>query len=145
MFESGGNKKRKVDEPELDITPMIDVTFLLLIFFMVTSTMKPTPDKDIPRALMGKNATLDESTVDVTIRASALSDGDIEMDDRPVNLDQLRADLLQRTAAGPFNVMLYAERDVRSGTVGEVEGVIGEVAKDSEVEILMQFAVREKR
>ena len=145
MFESGGKKKRKVEEAELDITPMIDVTFLLLIFFMVTSTMKPTPDKDIPRAVMGKNATIDENTVDVTIRASALSDGDIYMDERAVNIEQLRADLLQKTAGGPFNVMLYAERDVRSGTVGEVEGVIGEVAKDSEVEILMSFAVREKR
>lgn len=144
MFESGGKKKRKVEEPELDITPMIDVTFLLLIFFMVTSTMKPTPDKDIPRALMGKNANVD-GVVDVTIRASALSDGDIEMDDHPVSLEQLRADLMQKTTNGEFEIMLYAERDVRSGTVGEVEGIIGEVAKDAEVEIKMSFAVREKR
>lgn len=145
MFGSGGPKKRKVEEAELDITPMIDVTFLLLIFFMVTSTMKPTPDKDIPRALMGKNADMGEGVVDVTIRASALSDGDIEMDDRPVSLEQLRADLLQKTAGGEFKVMLFVERDVRSGTVGEVEGVIGEVAKDAQVEIKMSFAVREKR
>ncbi|MEZ6068519.1 MAG: biopolymer transporter ExbD [Planctomycetaceae bacterium] len=33
--------KRAAEEDDLDITPMIDVTFLLLIFFMVTSTMEP--------------------------------------------------------------------------------------------------------
>lgn len=144
MFESGGiGKKRKVEEAELDITPMIDVTFLLLIFFMVTSTMQPTPNKDIPPSKSGINAVVD-GVVDVTIRASALSDGDIEVDDRPVSLEQLRAYLMQKSATGKFSVVLYVERDVRSGTVGEVESVIGEVAKEAEVEIDMAFAVKDK-
>ena len=41
---------RKVVDGEMDITPMIDVTFLLLIFFMVASTMQGTPDVDVPPA-----------------------------------------------------------------------------------------------
>ena len=41
----------EVDEEDLDITPMIDMTFLLLIFFMVTSTMKPDEVLDIPRSV----------------------------------------------------------------------------------------------
>ncbi|MBL8826550.1 MAG: biopolymer transporter ExbD [Planctomycetaceae bacterium] len=36
---------RALEEPELDITPMIDLTFLLLIFFLVTSV------PDVQRAL----------------------------------------------------------------------------------------------
>mgnify|MGYP003325625382 CR=1 FL=1 len=32
--------RKKLEDAEMDITPMIDVTFLLLIFFMVTSTMQ---------------------------------------------------------------------------------------------------------
>lgn len=31
----------KPNEPELDIAPLIDVSFLLLIYFIVTSTMQP--------------------------------------------------------------------------------------------------------
>ena len=31
-----GKKKREVDSPQLDMTPMIDVVFQLLIFFIVT-------------------------------------------------------------------------------------------------------------
>jgi hypothetical protein len=36
-------KKAGIADADLDITPMIDVTFLLLIFFMVTSTLQGTP------------------------------------------------------------------------------------------------------
>ncbi len=144
MFDSGGiGKKRKVEAAELDITPMIDVTFLLLIFFMVTSTMQATPDKDIPPSKSGINAVVD-GIVDVTIRASTSTEGDIELDDRAVSLEQLRAGLMQKSAGGKFKVVLYVERDVKSGTVGEVEGVIGEVAKEAEVEIDMAFAVRDR-
>lgn len=45
--------KKKVADDELDMTPMVDVTFLLLIFFMVTAAFSlqkslqvPTPDED---------------------------------------------------------------------------------------------------
>ena len=33
-----GSKKEDIPEDELDMTPMVDVTFLLLIFFMVTAS-----------------------------------------------------------------------------------------------------------
>lgn len=51
--EAWSARPRSQSEAELDITPMIDVTFLLLIFFMVTSTMQGNPDRDLPRAEHG--------------------------------------------------------------------------------------------
>ncbi len=48
-------KKEKIPEDELDMTPMVDVTFLLLIFFMVTASFslqksieQPPPETDEP-------------------------------------------------------------------------------------------------
>ncbi len=48
-------KRNEPEKPEMDMTPMVDVTFLLLIFFMVTAafTMQksfeiPTPKADQP-------------------------------------------------------------------------------------------------
>lgn len=32
--------RKKREDDEMDITPMIDITFLLLIFFIVCSTME---------------------------------------------------------------------------------------------------------
>ena len=47
--------KKNRDESEMDMTPMVDVTFLLLIFFMVTAAFSlqkslevPTPKEDRP-------------------------------------------------------------------------------------------------
>ncbi len=64
-------RKRNPDDGELDITPMIDVTFLLLAFFVVVSRMDPQATVDLPKASFGfsipdKNCvtlvvTLDES------------------------------------------------------------------------------------
>ncbi len=52
LFSNSSAKKKDFDA-DLDITPMIDVTFLLLIFFMVTSTMQATPEVDLPVAHHG--------------------------------------------------------------------------------------------
>ncbi|VAX42563.1 Phospholipid/glycerol acyltransferase [hydrothermal vent metagenome] len=45
--------RRAADDEEMDLTPMVDVTFLLLIFFMITASFSmqktiqiPPPDKD---------------------------------------------------------------------------------------------------
>ncbi|QDT64458.1 ExbD/TolR family protein [Calycomorphotria hydatis] len=55
-----GRKKQEID---LDITPMIDVTFLLLIFFMVTSTMKDPDSADLPASHHGVGVEQGESLI----------------------------------------------------------------------------------
>lgn len=46
-------RKRNPDDGELDITPMIDVTFLLLAFFVVVSRMDPQAAVPLPKASYG--------------------------------------------------------------------------------------------
>jgi biopolymer transport protein ExbD len=46
-------RRRKVEEAEMDITPMIDITFLLLIFFLVASKMDADTGVDLPSARYG--------------------------------------------------------------------------------------------
>ena len=46
-------RRRRRDDDEMDITPMIDIVFLLLIFFIVCSTMDPTKMGKIPEAQNG--------------------------------------------------------------------------------------------
>ncbi|MCA9138300.1 MAG: biopolymer transporter ExbD [Planctomycetales bacterium] len=43
------HKRKKRDEEELDMTPMVDVTFLLLIFFMVTAAFSLQKSIEMPR------------------------------------------------------------------------------------------------
>lgn len=46
-------RKRNSDDGELDVTPMIDVTFLLLAFFVVVSRMDPQAAVALPMASYG--------------------------------------------------------------------------------------------
>ena len=48
-------RKRNPDDGELDITPMIDVTFLLLAFFVVVSKMDPQAAVPLPKASYGES------------------------------------------------------------------------------------------
>ncbi len=44
---------RKQEDTEMDITPMIDITFLLLIFFLVAAKMEEQADVTLPTAKYG--------------------------------------------------------------------------------------------
>ena len=47
-----------------------------------------------------------------------------------------------QVASGDLSILIYADREVPNGIVGEVEALINEVAKETETEIGMNFAVR---
>ena len=59
-------RKRNPDDGELDITPMIDVTFLLLAFFVVVSRMDPQAAVALPMASFG-NSIQDKEAVTLIV------------------------------------------------------------------------------
>lgn len=68
------------DVDEVDLTPMIDVTFLLLIYFMVTTMIKQ-PEAELSAILPGKSApsshqkTKPESHIEIEADGSVRVDG----------------------------------------------------------------------
>ncbi len=147
MFESSGlGRKRKRDDPDMDITPMIDVVFLLLIFFMVTSTMQGTPDRDIPPSISGTNAnTAGYAEISISVPGGARTESNVQLDGVPVTLDHMKSELLRMSVDGELKVMIFADRDVKSRSVGEIEQVVGEVEAETGQSIVANFAVRDKR
>lgn len=63
-------RRRHREEPEVNLTPLIDVVFLMLIFFMVSTTFeKESAIKiDLPRASQSET-TKDDKAVEITINA----------------------------------------------------------------------------
>lgn len=122
---------------------MIDVTFLLLIFFMVTSTMQATPDRDIPPSKSGQNVVKSDNVreVMVSMPRSGGDEGEYQWEGSIVTLDQMKAELIQ-AATGDLSILIYADREVPNGVVGEVEALISEVAKENETEIGLNYAVK---
>ena len=90
-------KKILDDVDEVDLTPMIDVTFLLLIYFMVTTMLKQ-PEAELSIQLPGKPQSSDVTPMDmlkvrigdegeVYLNGSEIEDGfDFKMPDLVANL-----------------------------------------------------------
>ena len=80
------------EQPTLNLTSMIDVVFLLIIFFMVGtrfSSVESKVDVKLPQvAGAGKGSSKPAKVV-----INVLSDGQVLLDQKPVTLDELRAEL----------------------------------------------------
>src|SRR5690606_3006966 len=123
--DSSTVQRRLQSDAELDITPMIDVTFLLLIFFMVTSTMSQEAKLQIPPAKHGEGVSMDASIV-ITV---ATRDGEPEIylgdkvEDSPVSLGEIPAYVQQgiNDPDGPRKtVIIRGDRELPSGFIEEV-------------------------
>jgi biopolymer transport protein ExbD len=124
-------RKRKPIEGDLDITPMIDVTFLLLIFFMVSSTMRGKPDLDVPVA-QHATGVFDAGAAVVTILAAASSAevprivlGDVQGPEG--DLSDIRRYVEEKSREGIRKIILKAEGDVPHGVVEEAAKAIKSV------------------
>jgi len=136
-------KKRKLPNTEIDITPMIDVTFQLLIFFMVTSTMKGNPPADLPPAKSGGSIEV-AKVINVVVRPAAVSGEapQIEINKKTVNLDELKLTLEEQAGARTdgIHVMLLADRTMKNGDLNEIEVLLSEISG-----VTYHFGVQDRR
>jgi biopolymer transport protein ExbD len=135
-------RTRAGSEADLDITPMIDVTFLLLIFFMVTSTMRPARELDLPPAVYGTGVP-DESAAVIVIKLSEGQNPVLELGEAPGTpavLEDVRAYVEAQADEGRTEVVIKADRDVPHGFV---QKVAREIASVDGVEF--SYAVRDRQ
>lgn len=107
--------RRGIEEPRLDLTPMVDCVFLLLIFFMISTTFVETPGLAIK---LPETSTQKMARVPREIRIYLDRQGRIFQGERPVSSDQVGAllkDLGPRAKDVTF--LLLADRDARHGDV----------------------------
>src|SRR5690606_13624257 len=129
LYNDAISKRQLPVDEELDITPMIDVTFLLLIFFMVTSTMQQDAQLQVPPARHGEGVSMDHAAV-ITIATREevpeiyLGDG---VSDSPVEVDGIRPYVEAEIRAGKRFVVIKADRELPSGFVDEVARAANEV------------------
>lgn len=147
------------DEDELDITPMIDLTFLLLIFFMVATTVSAAARLELPHSDTGRaeetNGRVvvvldfpDGITDDASQKFSGsqfvkLSDAKIHILERPddtITVDRLEGTLRAEFATRPnAQFVLQASRKMPYAVVREVLKVASNAgAKETLVAVSMQ-------
>lgn len=97
----------------INMTPMIDVVFLLIIFFLVSSHLSRRENElqlDLPTAESGEDVT-DETAARVTL--NILGDGQLMLAGSPVKQDQLlqRFTVARQEEGDDLEVRIRADRD----------------------------------
>ncbi len=107
----------------INVTPFVDIALVLLIIFMVTAkyiVSQPSIPVDLPRAATGQQQVINNTAQIAVDRA-----GNIFVDTRPTNEQQLRTTMEQRRAQNPeVRAVIAADRAVPHGRVVQVIDII---------------------
>ncbi|WP_430459630.1 ExbD/TolR family protein [Thalassolituus sp. LLYu03] len=111
MRRGFSNLTPQAEEGEIDITPMLDVVFIMLIFFIVTASFVKESGIEVNRP--------DASTAQSKPRANiliAINDlGEIWIDKRKVEESQVRANIERMHAENPQGtVVIQADEEAKT-------------------------------
>ncbi len=105
------------EESQIDLTPMLDVVFIMLIFFIVTSTFVKESGVDVTRPTAETAAPTDASSIQIGITAN----NQIWIDKRQVDQRAVRANVEKGLAESPgAAVIIVADALSNTETLIEV-------------------------
>ena len=110
------NERRKSEENsgEIDLTPMLDVVFIMLIFFIVTASFIKEPGAEIIRP----DAVTAEKKPNAAILVAVTGSNEIWYDKRRIDERLIRATLEQAYADNPKSgVVVQADEESSTETV----------------------------
>ncbi len=118
------------EEAEVDLTPMLDVTFIMLIFFIVTTSFVKESGLEIQRP-SGKNAATQQSKQKANVLISINSNDQVIIDKREVDVRAVRAHVEKNLAEnGEVSVILQAHTASATDTLVQVVNAIKEAGVD---------------
>jgi biopolymer transport protein ExbD len=114
------------EEPQLDMTPMLDVVFILLIFFIVTAVFVKEPGADIIRP-----ETVTQERVKPTLLVAVTANDEIFVDGDVYEQNQLRNIFEQLREENPrAEAMIQGDEGAPAGTVLDVQELLLDMGID---------------
>jgi biopolymer transport protein ExbD len=105
------------EEAEINITPMLDIVFIMLIFFIVTTSFTKETGVSIIKPEAEQAEALQNGTILIGIRPN----NDIWMAKRQIDLREIRQMVERAKAENPEgSVVIVADKGSRIGTVTRV-------------------------
>jgi biopolymer transport protein ExbD len=111
------NQTQVEDESEINITPMLDVVFIMLIFFIVTATFVKEAGIDVNRP----DATTAVKQEKANILIAIGPNNDIWIDRRQVDIRSVRPNIERLHAENPQGtVVIQADKESKTDTLIQV-------------------------
>ncbi|MEH6567180.1 MAG: biopolymer transporter ExbD [Halopseudomonas sp.] len=102
------------EEAGIDLTPMLDIVFIMLIFFIVTSSFIKESGITVERPSAASAAEQPKGNILIAVSA----DGEIWIDRKQVDIRAVRAAVERMRVDQPDStVVVQADKDARSGLV----------------------------
>ncbi len=102
---------------EINMTPLIDMVFILLIFFIVTTSFVKETGVDVNRPTAKTAVKKERANILVSIKAN----GEIWMDKRQIDRRAVRANVERMHAENPEgSVIILADEEAKTGLLIEV-------------------------
>jgi len=114
MRERQGRKEEQAQA--IDLTPMLDVVFIMLIFFIVTASFIKTPGVDVSRT---EAVSADKQKAAILVAIN--SNNEVWIDKNEVELDEIKIQLLRlRTENPKGGLVIQADNGSNLETLGKV-------------------------
>ncbi len=109
--------RRQEEDSGIDLTPMLDVVFIMLIFFIVTTSFVKESGMDIARPSAKKAEKKPQASIFVAITDA----GEVWIDNRSVDIRAVRANIEKLHAESPEGtVVIQADKNSKTGLLVQV-------------------------
>ncbi len=111
------NQQQQDEESEINITPMLDVVFIMLIFFIVTATFVKEAGIDVNRPDAATAVKQEKANILIAIGAN----DSIWIDRRQVDIRSVRPNIERLHAENPQGtVVIQADKESKTNTLIQV-------------------------
>ncbi len=117
MLNITNARRNRREATELNITPLIDMVFILLIFFLVNTSFVKETGVDVSRPTAATASTREKASILIAVDES----NRVFMDQHEIDVRAVRANVERALAENPeSNVMVIADKDSDTGVAIEV-------------------------
>ena len=110
-------RDRRDSAPEINLTPMIDMVFILLIFFLVASSFVKEAGIEVNRPVAQTAQTQGRGTIRIALSET----GEIWMERRSIDIRAVRANVERMLAESPeASVVVLADETAYTGLLVQV-------------------------
>ncbi len=111
------NRSNSEQTADIDMTPMLDIVFIMLIFFIVTTSFVKESGIDVNRPTAQTATRKEKGNIIVAIKPN----GDVWIDKRLVDIRAVRANVSRLHAEQPLgSVVIAADKDTKVKVLTQV-------------------------